>query len=375
MSRSLIATLVERRAALIEANEALVARAAAEQRDELNHNEQSTFDATNGEIEVLNGRLADLRAAEARNEVAAALAVATGEAGRVEQLDAGEDPWQAVHSLVAARSTGEVVVARDATLIGGHNDYRVWTRPVPGDYPAGAVRMLGLFDQQRADGPVQRVYRVSAIAQAGATTEGEAKTDAELALDPVDVTMVKLTSVQKVTDELRADWPTFANMVPGELLRGLAAAENAYALGVLDNVLGSESLDDLIDDTAEAIASIEATTGRTPDAIVVSPADLATVRQAKAEDSGVYHVNPIAAGPSTLHGVRLVVNPALEPGVAYVGSFATAGIAFTRQPATVQVGMSGDDFVENKTTVRVETRVGLGLIRPGHIIRLDINAS
>ncbi len=245
---------------------------------------------------------------------------------------------------------------------------------VPGDYPGLTPRILDLFAQQPATGPVQRIYRVSTPGTAEVVAEGAPKPDAGIEVEPVDVPLTKIAALCKLSDELSEDQPTFVSALQQELGMAVLSEENVYASGVILATSGvlTQGGDNVVDGVADSIAKLATTNGSIADGVVLHPNDLAAVRKSKADTSGTYVVDPQTSAPGSLHGLTLVVSTAVTAGTLLVGSFASAGTAYARSGLRIDLGLDADDFSHNLRTARAEERVALGLTRPGHLVKLTI---
>ena len=79
----------------------------------------------------------------------------------------------------------------------------------------------------------------------------------------------------------------------------------------------------------------------------------------------------LLAGPTTLHGVPLTSTASVPAGTAYLVSTG-AGIFYRRGPLRVESGFTGDDWVKNLLTVRVEERVLPAVVRGELVSKLTL---
>lgn len=114
---------------------------------------------------------------------------------------------------------------------------------------------------------------------------------------------------------------------------------------------------------ATATGAQEAANGVTPSALVVNPVDLANIRKAKASTGGEYFIDPLAAGPTTVHGVPVIVTGAVAANTMILVN-SGAGVLYWRGPVRVESGTDTDDFVRNTITYRCEERILAAVIRP-----------
>jgi HK97 family phage major capsid protein len=363
-----LSLLDQRAAALASANQVVTAAKSA-----------GRSDLTATEVKAINDRLAEVDALDlkiaAADESSALLKRLGGTAG-FSPTDSGvlAPQFKALHEAARAGQSISVEVPRKAFVAVSLPPIVTGTL-VPGDYPGGSPRILDLFAPGQASGPTVRVYRVSSPGTAGQVAEGEQKPDAGIEVEPVDIAMVKIANTCKLSDDLTEDQPTFIGALQSELGMAVLSEENAYAAAT---ILASSGLltatgTNAIDGVADAIATLAATFGAVADAVVLNPSDLATIRKAKAVTSGDYLSDPFTAGPPSLHGLPITVTTRVAVGTVLVGSFKTAGTAFTRTALRIDLGLDTDDFSRNLRTARAEERVALGVTRPSHLVKLTVS--
>jgi HK97 family phage major capsid protein len=281
-----------------------------------------------------------------------------------------EDDRKSLFRSVASGTSGRVSVKDSTTLT--NLEGGVVTDYIGGDY-LDDRRLVSLFASRAAPGPTVRVYRTKTLASAGTVAEGERKPDAGLEVEPIDLDMQKLATTIKITDELAEDYAEFVSFVKNELTNAMIQTENTV---LRDALLGSglaeqdSAGDDGIDATADAIATLRSA-GVTAGAAVMSPARLAKLRKAKTDD-GHYLVPPTDGGPAQLHGLPVVVLPDLADDTVLCGDFRGAAYLWVRSPLTVDAHRTEDDFMVNKSTLRAEERLALGVHSPKRILNIDL---
>lgn len=245
---------------------------------------------------------------------------------------------------------------------------------VAGLHPGAMYALASLFASEPASGPVQRYYQMDG-ASAAVVAEGAVKPDAGLAITPKDATLVKLATVSTVSDELQDDAPYLVGAITQELRSAVTVAENGHviaALGAASGILTAPATAaTLLDVLADEIAALEAQNGVTPSAIVVAPSVLSTLRKARSTGSDDYRFDPLTAAPAAVHGVPLVSTASTPADTAWVIT-GMAATMFRRGPISVDIGLSGDDWVRNQTHVRCEERVVLAVQRPSMISKITI---
>ena len=218
--------------------------------------------------------------------------------------------------------------------------------------------------------------------------------------DPTAVTeaLSKVAGFIKESDELVEDLPFLKSAIDGrllyqlnlfiedQLLNGSGAAGNLRGLlnrvGIQTEVRGSTAAGDNAQDTIfRAITKVETGSGLTADGIVISPADYQTLRLAKDGNgqyfgggffSGQYGNGGIQEQPP-LWGLRTVVTPAIATGTVLVGAFGQAGSVVSKGGVRVDAtNTEGNDFTNNRITVRAERRLALAVRRPAAFVKTTV---
>ncbi len=184
-----------------------------------------------------------------------------------------------------------------------------------------------------------------------------------------------MAAVFSVSDELSEDAPFLIASIQRQVTIAVLAAENAAVVSALASasgvLTGTGTKAAAIDVLAAAIGVQETASGTTPSAVLMSPSDIAVIRAAKASTGGSYILDPLLAGPTTLHGVPLTSTASVPSGTAYLVS-AGAGVFYRRGPLRVESGFTEDDWVRNILTVRVEERVLPAVVSPELVSKLTL---
>ena len=218
--------------------------------------------------------------------------------------------------------------------------------------------------------------------------------------DPTAVTeaLAKVAGFIKESDELVEDLPFLKTAIDGrllyqlnlfiedQLLNGSGAAGNIRGLlnrvGIQTEVRGSTAAGDNAQDTIfRAITKVETGSGLTADGIVISPADYQTLRLSKDANgqyfgggffSGQYGNGSIMEKPP-LWGLQTVVTPAIATGTVLVGAFGQAGSVVSKGGVRVEAtNTEGNDFTNNRITVRAERRLQLAVRRPAAFVKTTV---
>ena len=273
---------------------------------------------------------------------------------------------------IRSKTAFRAAVPRDgmhtkAAITGG------FCRPPAGGAPAlypntGPVAVTALMPTVPVDGPTVRYYRICS-GTAGSSPKGAAKPDAGITARR-GRGAGQDRGPAEVSDELSEDAPwmlassrrSSARSSPRRTRRSSAP----WATPGILTATGAAA--DAVDVVADAIASMQAL-GTNPSAILVTPATLATIRKAKANG---WHLrpDPLAAGPSTFHGVPLYAVPVAGAGPA--GSSTAAGSPTTAAAGDVELGYDADDWSKNLRTARAETRGKCGVLQPFAVTKVTL---
>lgn len=218
--------------------------------------------------------------------------------------------------------------------------------------------------------------------------------------EPTAVTeaLAKVAGFIKESDELVEDLPFLKTAIDGrllyqlnlfiedQLLNGSGAAGNIRGLlnrvGIQTEVRGSTAAGDNAQDTIfRAITKVQTGSGLTADGIVISPADYQSLRLAKDGNqqyygggffAGQYGSGSIMEQPP-LWGLRTVVTPAIAAGTVLVGAFGQAASVVSKGGIRVEAtNTEGNDFTNNRITVRAERRLQLATRIPAGLVKTTI---
>lgn len=89
----------------------------------------------------------------------------------------------------------------------------------------------------------------------------------------------------------------------------------------------------------------------------------------------IWNIDRPEGMPESVFIGRVHMSDKLQSTDAMLGDFQTACRIYDRMDATVDFGLDGSDFSENKITARFESRVGLGIRLPRFLLKLDTTAS
>lgn len=356
----------ERATALANAKK-IVSKAQSERRD-LTPTEQRTVSAATERIEDID------RQAKGRAMVDSVIKLGSSEDNP--DHPGGiftESARDGLVSAVKSRTMFRTDVDTKATLTAGTLLPPSGQTVEPGLYPT-SFPLASLFRTEQAGGPTVRYYRLG-DATAGVVAEAGLKPDSGVTIGAVDLALTKVATTTKFSDELADDASFLTGFLEQELVAAVITKENSEIIttfGSTSGVLTKTGLaTDALDVVADAIAGQESLNGSTPTAVVVHPTVMATLRKVKASTGGDYVLDPLAAGPPTIHGVRVVSTPATAAGTAWVvSSFGV--VIYRRGNISAEIGWSGDDFGSNLRTLRVEERFATAVVRPSSLTQVTL---
>lgn len=209
---------------------------------------------------------------------------------------------------------------------------------------------------------------------AGGTDEGAAKNQADFDLVVVSESVVKRTVFIKVSTEMLDDIDFMASEINNELiqlllldvdsqvlggngtapnLQGIIGQATAFAGGTFAGTVDNANLVDVLTVAMNQImiANHEANN------IVLHPSDVTALKLIKVSTTDKRYIDRLVdvAGGLSLDGVRIVQNTGITAGTYLVGDF-TKSTVFDKGALSIDVGMSGDDFVQNLRTILAEWR-------------------
>lgn len=242
--------------------------------------------------------------------------------------------------------------------------------------PKLAVR--DLFAAEQISGNALTYFALSAAEGAiEAVEEGDAKTQIHIPYAKKTVPLDKVAAYLKETDELINDAAFLESAIRGRGIYEFNKAVETYIVNQLAITTGIQ-----VDTTALSFDSILAAkqdiiadTGYTPDAMLINPADWATLLQAKDSNlqyllggpgfgsygNGAYFENP------KVWGMSVVESAAVTAGKVIIGAFKAAGSVVSKAGEGLRVEVSNsneDDFIKNMVTVRIEERFALAVRVP-----------
>ena len=221
-------------------------------------------------------------------------------------------------------------------------------------------------------------------------------------VDPTPVTeaLKKIAAFIKESDEMIEDLPFLVSAINNRLLYNLALFEENQVLngdgtgtnlrGLL-NRSGIQTLGATTDPKAgnadqifKAMTAVSTGSGLDADGIVIHPTDYQTFRLNKDSNGqyygggyfqGQYGTGGVQEQPP-LWGLRTVVTPAIAAGTVLVGAFRQSSTLYRKGGVRVEsTNSEGNDFTNNKVTVRAEERVALATRVPAGLAKVTLGTA
>lgn len=224
---------------------------------------------------------------------------------------------------------------------------------------------------------------------ANSIAEGAAKSRVHFAdPTPTTVTLEKVAAYIKESDEYISDYGYLASAINGRLLYELNMVRQAKVIANLLATSGIQTIGGttavtrtavaIADEIANAIADTMTYSGRSANAIVMTPTLWKLLRIGKNGNDEYYGGGYFAA----LHGeniwnLPIVLSNQLTANHIVVGAFDTCASLVTKaEGVTVEAtNTDSDDFIKNLMTVRAEVREKLAVRRPAGFVDITVAAS
>lgn len=208
----------------------------------------------------------------------------------------------------------------------------------------------------------------------GHTVEAATKNQIDFELTTGNENIKKFTAFIKVSDEMRDDIPFMASEINNDLtirlaldvddevlngtggatsLNGIRTQQTAFSAGIFSLAVDNANLIDVLVVAMDNIA----VANHVPSVIVLHPTDLTALQLIKVSELDQRYVTRLSEIGSnrSLDGVPIVTNTGMPIG-NYTVMDASKVTVWTKQGMTLEVGMDGNDFTKNMSTIRIEWR-------------------
>lgn len=271
-----------------------------------------------------------------------------------------------------------------STFIKAYNDAEVIGENKIFDYDRNPVNLMfglgarDLFGAETISGNALTYYVVGGLeGEIDGVSEGAEKNRIHIPYTPKTAALAKIAAYLKESDELLSDAAFLESAIRN---RGVFEFRKAVEYYLIDSLLdtsgvqtGGNSIS--FDNILAAKQDIFADTGYAPDALLINPADWATLLQTK--DSNLqYLLGGPAFGPygnggyngnPRIWGLNVVESAGIPQGECLVGAFKAGASVITKASEGLRVEVSNsdqDDFIKNMVTVRIEERLVLAVRVP-----------
>ena len=254
-----------------------------------------------------------------------------------------------------------------------------------------SMGVLNLIGREVIEGNTLVFFTEGAMEGTIATSiaEGAAKSRVHFAdPTPTTVTLEKVAAYIKESDEYISDYGYLASAINGRLLYELNMVRQAKVIANLLATSGIQTIGGttavtrsaiaIADEIANAIADTMTYSGRSANAIVMTP-DLWKLLRIGKDLEGQYYGGGYF---EALHGeniwnLPIVLSNQLTANHVVVGAFDTCASLVTKaEGVTIEaVNTDQDDFIKNLMTVRAEVREKLAVRRPAGFVDITVAAS
>ena len=227
-------------------------------------------------------------------------------------------------------------------------------------------------------------YRESATVEGGPGTVNEGAKKPMMSFGdptPVTVSLQKIASYMKETEELVEDTPWLANAINQRGMYEHALAVEDFLVSELMGTSGVQTKEGLgADEIFAAAMDVKNQTRLSADAVVINPTDYQTLRLAKDANhqyyGGGYFYAQYGQGgiieQPPIWGLRTVVSGAVPAGTALVGAFKLGAEVLKKGGVQVTfANQNEDDFIKNLITILIEERIALAVRRPEAFVILS----
>jgi HK97 family phage major capsid protein len=210
--------------------------------------------------------------------------------------------------------------------------------------------------------------------------EGEPKPQTNVPMALQTVPIPTIAHFINASEQVLSDVPYLQRLLDGllrygvlrrlenEIIAGNTVGKIAGLQSQADTFTPSSSSGPLVDQIGEALTELDIR-GWNPGAVLLHPSDWQAIRSERDQENAYVSSGwQMPAGP-TIWGVPAATSPAVTVGRPLVLDPAQV-VVLDRQQATVEVGRTGDGFIENVLTLRGELRAGLAVFSPSAVLRL-----
>lgn len=203
--------------------------------------------------------------------------------------------------------------------------------------------------------------------------EGDTKTQLSVRYEEKTAIVKKIAVYGKVTTEMMADLPQLISYIQnnlmkrmdivvenqlfngdnlGDNLNGAFTLATAFSAGTLSNTITSPNDYDVV----QAVALQTELAFGVPNAIFVNPAIVARMKMTKDVDGAYVMPTFATANGLEVAGMRVIPTTAVS-GENFIGGDLSVLQVLIREELGIQIGLNGNDFIDNKKTMLIEKRL------------------
>ena len=203
--------------------------------------------------------------------------------------------------------------------------------------------------------------------------EGDTKTQLSVRYEEQTAVVKKIAVYGKVTTEMMADLPQLISYIQNNLMKRMdIVVENQLfnGDGLTDNLKGAFTLATAFSagtlantitlpndyDVVQAVALQTELAFGVPNAIFVNPAIVARMKMTKDQDGQYVMPTFATANGLEVSGMRVIPTTAVT-GENFIGGDLSVLQVLIREELGIQIGLNGNDFIENKKTMLIEKRL------------------
>ena len=208
--------------------------------------------------------------------------------------------------------------------------------------------------------------------------EAQLKPGTALAFANKTATVATIATIAKASVQSLSDTPQLAAWIDERLSYAVLLRQEQYILN--DPTTGLLTLATaavappagatMLDEIALGIGQLSAI-GYTPDAVVMNPSDVTSMRLVKSTTGEYLWADPDSpVGTSAVWNLPLILSPACPKGTFLVGAFMQSTLLFDRQILTVEISYENeDDFIHNLACFRAELRCAAAVPLPQGLVK------
>lgn len=244
---------------------------------------------------------------------------------------------------------------------------QLWAGPAGPTFTNTVLNLIGRVQTSQA-AVLYLQWTPQPPGDAPVVAEGALKPEATMDVNEATIALATYAHWKAVTRQALEDIPQIQTIVQNRLLAGVSSALEAAAVAALvAATLPAVDGPDLLSAIRVAIATVESN-GHSPNAILVNPADAATLDLAT---MGATYAGPVRNG--TAWNLPIVPARSVAAGTAYAGDFNQGETWFDRGTTDVFISDShADFFLRNQLVLLAEARAAFAVTEASAIVEATV---